>query len=478
MKKLTAMVERHYTILYWMILAGSVGMYISLAFGRDIWFDEAYTLSMIRRGFKDMCLISAADVHPPLYYILLKLFTLPFQNKILGARLFAIACNGLMIGIGGNELSKLLDKTNGIIFMLMFSLFPRMTYYSIEIRMYSLAALFVFLTGIFAYKFWLTKKMSVLCGLTIFGVCSAYTHYFAFVSICVIYAILLIALYKKDKTGIGYWALAIIVSIIMYLPWIGFFVKQLAIKVTDAYWIEPIAAKTFVGYLTELFMAKGMGSYPLYIAVVYLILFVSLLKNKNKSHKMLGLCALLVPVATVVLGVLVSVTIRPVFIIRYLIPAVPLMLIFASISLRDITHDTWIASLATVILIGATTNYMYMFQLEYKVSDNIIDKAFVEKYADCDCWYITTTSGHYMGIISYYAEEKTVYYQEGNREDYPFINCRSIDDFICESNDTVIAVTNYQEGLSDEMQGNYDIKTKEEIVIGESKADVYYLVRK
>ncbi|MDR2874131.1 MAG: hypothetical protein LBV42_05275 [Methanobrevibacter sp.] len=42
-----------------------------LAFGLNqaLWWDECFTLNLMPSSFMDMILITAYDVHPPLYYI-------------------------------------------------------------------------------------------------------------------------------------------------------------------------------------------------------------------------------------------------------------------------------------------------------------------------------------------------------------------------------------------------------------------------
>ena len=57
-----------------LIGAGSVFL-LSGIFQNSIWFDEAYSLSLIKAPFSEMCKTAVEDVHPLLYYIYLKLFS-------------------------------------------------------------------------------------------------------------------------------------------------------------------------------------------------------------------------------------------------------------------------------------------------------------------------------------------------------------------------------------------------------------------
>ena len=45
---------------------------------QTIWFDESYTAYLIRFDYTDIVRYTAVDVHPPLYYLLLKTWSLIF----------------------------------------------------------------------------------------------------------------------------------------------------------------------------------------------------------------------------------------------------------------------------------------------------------------------------------------------------------------------------------------------------------------
>ena len=40
----------------------------------SLWRDEAFSLNLIRMSFSDLITATAQDVHPPLYYLMLKVF--------------------------------------------------------------------------------------------------------------------------------------------------------------------------------------------------------------------------------------------------------------------------------------------------------------------------------------------------------------------------------------------------------------------
>jgi uncharacterized membrane protein len=80
--------KKNYRIIYTLACFVSACIYISLAFKKTIWMDEAYTFGLIRNSFSFIWEKTAQDVHPPLYYFLLKIFTMPFGYNLFMARIF------------------------------------------------------------------------------------------------------------------------------------------------------------------------------------------------------------------------------------------------------------------------------------------------------------------------------------------------------------------------------------------------------
>ena len=55
------------------------------AFHTEVWFDEAYTMALVRHDFGEIIRIDSGDVHPVLYYLILKAFTLVYLDNAIGS---------------------------------------------------------------------------------------------------------------------------------------------------------------------------------------------------------------------------------------------------------------------------------------------------------------------------------------------------------------------------------------------------------
>lgn len=210
--------------------------------------------------------------------------------------------------------------------MAMFLVFPFSAMFAAEVRMYPLAALFVFMTAIYAYGSLHTYFLRnwILCA--IFGTCAAYTHYFALVSVGIIYGLLLLAAIFRKKELLKKWFLMIVLAVMLYLPWIKSFLEQLAYKVNHEYWIPPLTLYRLAGYIYRLFGSNAI--LVIFSCLCYVMTLVHVMQQKSKTEFLVALGALCVPVGTIVVGILVSIAIRPVFTIRYVVPAVPLLIFF------------------------------------------------------------------------------------------------------------------------------------------------------
>ena len=50
------------------LLAIGAAIFTLFAFNKNIWFDEAYTIGLVRHGVADIFKLHIYDVHPFLYY--------------------------------------------------------------------------------------------------------------------------------------------------------------------------------------------------------------------------------------------------------------------------------------------------------------------------------------------------------------------------------------------------------------------------
>lgn len=468
-----------YYILFGIITAIGVLMYISLMKGRYIWADEAYTLSLVKHSYAELCKITAADVHPPLYYILLKFCIQPFNYSLIAAKLFSIIPFILILVTGGIKLKKMFDEKVSLIFMTLFLFFPFLLAYAVEIRMYSLAAFFVFINGLYAYQYYEENTKKSYWIWVIFGVCTSYTHYFAMVSVGIIYCVLFAAICLKKKRILKQWLVAVLITVVLYLPWLNSFIGQLVYKVNNDYWIAEITRWTIKEYAIDMFSAAGLKNFEIFALCSYIIVFAFVIFSGNKKAIALSVCALSVPAGTIIVGVAVSILVRPVFVIRYVIPAAPFLVVFMAVGLSHVRYKILAAFIWIVALCGGVSNYKENFQAESFVVENPIDKSFTDECASCDSYVIQTTLPQAIyGVLAYYAPDKPVYVDLIVSAAEPYDNLVNMGELDLEANKEIILLLDSGGDIPERFSDSYNCRFLKEVFESGTLADVYILTRK
>ncbi len=334
---------------------------IMVSLTTDIWYDELFTMEFATRPVKELIGLTARDVHPPFYYMIVRFFILMGTSlgfvgdsaTQLGAESVAKIVSVLPFFILMIYSATTIRKRFGLLTAGMFSFaiitVPQMPEYTTEIRMYSWAILFVtaaMLHGFNLLDYILGKRgqgWDIPDGimLWLYTTAAAYTHYYAAFCIGIIYGILVVWMLvyyirvagKKTEGKISLKAAATLIvalnlTIASYIPWVSALMSQVS-AVKANYWIQPVGLRSIGSAMKYLF--KGyFDNYTLAVitAVIMVILitflFVRTLLRAIRGKELkdaLTLFSLSVLPLVLVMGLVASALLRPVFVNRYLIPA-------------------------------------------------------------------------------------------------------------------------------------------------------------
>lgn len=477
MKQFDAWLEKRFRLVYWILIALAVAMYGVFSLEGLVWADEAYTFALIRHSFAEIWQITAADVHPPLYYFLLKLLAAPFGYSLPVCRMLSALPCLLVAALGGWQLRKCFGSRTAVLFMGLYLLFPYAMTYAAEVRMYGFAQLCIALCAIFAYRAYQEEKGLYWALFALFGTCAAYTHYFALVSAGIIYGLLLLAVLVKKRKLWKPWALASAATIVLFLPWLGSFLTQLAYKVSNEYWIEPITLSTVVNYVITLFSASGMTAFPIFFCLAYAAAFAVLLAGRDKKRTWLGLLALAVPLGTVAVGLAASIAVRPVFVIRYILPSVPLLVFFFAYALGNARRESVVAALVTVAVMGGISNALVTAKSAVSPASDRISGTLVDSLPEHDCFVVL--SGNTMHVsqeLSYCDSRTPIYTVDPLGADNPYPNRVSYADFRAEEHPQVVLVLAEGEEIPEAFAA-YDAEALVEITASGTHQDVWYLTK-
>lgn len=368
-------------ILIWGTIVFFTILYVSLIFNKNVWTDEVFTFDLLKYDLRGIVEKTAEDVHPPLYYFYAKIFELVSPQNIQIQKIAAIIPMVAILVYMGVVIKKEFGEAHAFLSILFLTCLPCTMEFAVQIRMYSLALFFVTLSGIEAYRAYVHGNIKhwIYMGMGVLG--AAYTHYFAFVSVCfVMFFLLLVILFGKRKM-IKNWLICSCALIIGYAPWLPSFIKQYT-SVRESYWIPPITVEVLEGYITWTFgleLVKGAEiGYLILLTVVFVWACIGIKKKKTGF----AILWMLVPTATTVSGVLISLTKSPIYRDQYILPALGLLSIYVGIVCAGKLKSKakYVVALFTVfMLFCGAVQYKECYRQEYK--NSYIDKT-VEFFAE------------------------------------------------------------------------------------------------
>lgn len=353
--------------LTWITIAIFTILYVSLIFSRNIWTDEAFTIQLLSRGgFREIIDGTAADVHPPFYYIYLKIFTIIFGDSLPTMKIASLIPLTATLVLGATVISKKFGDVTAFLFVLFFTCIPCSMEFSVQIRMYSLAVFFVTICGIYAYSVFHDGKIKDFVFIGVSGVLAAYTHYFAFMSVIVIMFLLFMAVLLWGRKKLFPLFVTAICMIIVYIPWFPSFYKQV-VSVNAGYWIPEITPESVWSYFTWTFDLSVVPG----IVFCFLILLkavstcnIIVIARDRGEKEIYALACMLVPTVTMLAGIIISFYSTPIYRDQYVFPALALLSLFVGISMRNAKKIILIPVSVFLLLVGAG-QYKECYHQEY-----------------------------------------------------------------------------------------------------------------
>ena len=311
---------------------------------QSFWNDEGNSARLSERSLSLIVEGTASDVHPPLYYLLLRGWREMAGESEFGLRSLS-AFVGVALAAAVYRLGRaLFRRERGAAWAaaLAVTVHPALVYYSQEARMYELLALLAVLSTWLLMRLlprlagrWRLPDLPTAGGYALAVAAGLYTHYFFPAVLAGHGAVVLLWLAwpGREEGGrvrlraAGRWVMAVLAAAILYLPWAPIFVRQVGGRAGD-----PRALGSF---LTQVGRWLGLGStieldgalWPLLALAVLLALGLwpgreaGQRASPGKGFYLLSaLCGLLLPV---LLAVVTGAT-RPAY-FKFLLVSVPFL---------------------------------------------------------------------------------------------------------------------------------------------------------
>lgn len=365
-----------------------LGRSLMLCFSSDIWYDELFTVGMIEHSYGDLIAFTARDVHPPLYYCIVK--TIVELCKLISAqadpvviaKMVSVLPYAVLLIYSVTFIRKRFGMFTGGLFLFCVIAMPQLSAYTVEVRMYSWALLFVTAAFLHAYGTLTAgsgegkpqrdgSSMPEVCqsahlrrghaaALVFYGLAAAYTQYFACVAVIMVYLYVLAVFMVRKRQRIKEWLLWVAVSMIGYAPWLYALFAQIT-AVNENYWILPLTWRSLGGcvkfVMKPAFTNEALGTIlAVVLFIVYTVIFgyksAKLFHNGRQNEEDENRFCLIVAgigvlAGLVLFGFAASAIIRPIFVYRYMIPALGCFWLSFALGLNDMWRDAELCKLET-----------------------------------------------------------------------------------------------------------------------------------
>jgi mannosyltransferase len=316
------------------ILVG-FGLRLAVSASRDFWYDEAFSALVASQAWTDLPGVLRNDVHPPLYYVLLRSWVTLSGNSVETIRFFSVFFGTLTIPLAWAFLANASVSRPWlpVVAAWVFSVNPFFVDYSVEARTYSLLTFVMLCAGYGLLKGLTASPHRFNRAWLLFSVCVSLgflAHYMAAFAIGMFYTFAVLFVCRREGRLSGGrpvlyvpLCLASLLPAAVFLAWLPVLVFRLSGHMTGLGWVPmpdlsnlPMSVYAFLfgvdsqasGPPPVRQFASGIPPLPvayLLCAVVLVAGAGRLVRRKRPARPHLAFCALLSlvpPVLVLLLG--------------------------------------------------------------------------------------------------------------------------------------------------------------------------------
>ena len=243
----------------------------------SIWFDEAFSAMIVKHSFLDIARYTASDVHPPLYYWTLKVWTMLWGGSPLALRSLSLVWLLIAIVVVFIAVHRQFGRIAAALTTLMLAVSPMMIRYSDEARMYTMVLAITAIATVLLIR---ATRHPRLCTWITYGVLVAFgmlTHYLTAV-VWIIHWLWRYTEMQRQHKRQWYrhyiskgWLVAYGVALIVITPWLPSMYQQLTSIQSGGFWIGAVRLDTLVNYITNLYAYYDHGQVVGWMTILFLV---------------------------------------------------------------------------------------------------------------------------------------------------------------------------------------------------------------
>lgn len=328
---------------------------------------EGFSVKLANMPVPEMLGVTAADVHPPLYYLILRIAVLVCGNHVFVYRFVSLIPYLILVIFALTVLRRTFGPWCAAVFLTFASMTTTALRYNTHIRMYSWCALFLTLAFYILYRIMRDGRRKDYVLLAVFTLCAGYLQYYALVTAALLYLFLLVLLLvKKDGAALRNWLLSAGIALAGYLPWLTVFLRSFQ-RTAGEHWMPQ--TESFLTSYKSIFSARFSLVWPtLWLLLTAYAVYAGRRSGKGTEKDNWLLAGVVCVIGTVLAGLLISALTRPMYNTRYLYPASPVAWMSLGVCAERIPWKKYIVpAILAVFLVFQTLSYLRTLQTRLPV---------------------------------------------------------------------------------------------------------------
>ena len=405
-----------------LIVIGTLFIFLSV-FHTNMWFDEAYSVGMANQTLIDIWKIGANDVHPILYYWMLRIVNILTNGSVLAYRLFSALPIALLGLLGITHIKRDFGEKTGVLFSFFTYFLPMIAVYANQMRMYSWAIYIVTIFAIYTYRIYSgqsTKKNWLIFGTT--SLASLYIHYYGLMAAGLINVFLLIHfIMKKRWKELKIQIILGVIQGVLYLPWLICLMSQMK-SISGGFWISftfPTTIYEIVGCQMNGTLNTETHIFVSFLINVILFICLGIVVLKNRKNTAFNIKAVIYS-SLIYLSVIIAATLVTVFLktsillYRYLYVITGLYIFVVSHVLSNSKNKYLITVVCAVVLCLGVYNNIVQIKTHYAEENNKPIEYLKENVQDGDVFVYNEVGSGFV-CASIFTDKKQYFY---NKEDW------------------------------------------------------------
>jgi len=323
---------------------------------QSLQLDEAQSLWQASHSLRGLFYVVALDVHVPLYHVILHYWMLFFGHGVVAVRLLSLAFFLITIPLSYILARQILRRQWALFLVVAYSFSPFMDWYANVARMYTLLVLMSMLSIICFLRILRTGKGWLWYALV--SLIGAYTHYFFLFTLASEGIFYLLNRQRFPARSLLRLLLIAAAVVVALSPWLYYFHSLGSASTTRPDLPQPstvdffnVFSQFFFGFQTNTVNTILLSSWP----IIMLGALLAVVRNKRNNPAVnLMFTTALVPI---LLAYLISLTITPFFLSRYMISCVPPLFIAALWVISNYGRRLAAAVVVLVLIAGTVASY-------------------------------------------------------------------------------------------------------------------------